>query len=61
MLETIALSEQHHRRLRLCVTNLTRRIGGVKSVERRRMNYLREEVGTRKACIIGKVVKNGMK
>ena len=36
--------------------NWIRRIAGVKRVERRRMNDLREEVGT-KACIVGNMVR----
>ena len=59
-LETFALSEVHQHKLQVCENNWIRRIAGVKRVERRRMKYLREEVGT-KACIVGKIVKSRMK
>ena len=52
---TLALSELHQHKIQVCENNWIRGIAGVKRVERRRMNYLREEVGT-KACIVGKLV-----
>ncbi len=55
-LETLALSKLHQNKLQVCENNWIRRIAGVKIVERRRMKYLREEIGT-KACIVGKIVK----
>ena len=59
-LETLDLSELHQHKLQVCENNWIRRIAGVKRVERRRMEDLREEVGT-KACIVGKIVKSRMK
>ena len=59
-LETLALSELHQHKLQVCENNWIRRIAGVKRVERRRMQDVREEVGT-KACIVGKIVKSRMK
>ena len=59
-LETLSLSELDQHKLQVCENNWTRRIAGVKRVERRRMKDLREEVGT-KACIVGRIVKNQMK
>ena len=59
-LETLALSELHQHKLRVCENNWIRRIAGVKRVERRRMKDLRQEVGT-KACLVGKIVKSRMK
>ena len=59
-LETLALSELHQHKLQVCENNWIRKIAGVRRVERRRMKYLREEVGT-KACIVGKLVKSRMK
>ena len=50
-LETLALSELHQHKLQICENNWIRRIAGIKRVERRRMKYLREEVGT-KACTV---------
>ena len=59
-LETLALSEVHQDKLQVCENNWISRIAGVRRVERRRMKYLREEVGT-KASIVGKIVINRMK
>ena len=59
-LETLALSELHQHKLQVCENNWIRIIAGVRRVERRRMNDLREKVGT-KACIVGKIVKSRMK
>ena len=56
----VALSEQQPCRLLVCENNWIRRVASVKRVERRRIKYLREEVGT-KACIVGKIVKSRMK
>ena len=46
-LETLALSELHQHKLQVCENNWIRRITGVRRVERWRMKYLREEVGTK--------------
>ena len=59
-LKTLALSELHQHKLRVCENNWIIRIAGVKIVERWIMKDLREEVGT-KACIVGKTVKSRMK
>ena len=59
-LETLVLSELQQHKLQVYENNWTRRIAGVKRVERRRMKDVREEVGT-KACIVGKIVKSRMK
>ena len=59
-LERLALSELHQHKLHVCENNWIKRITGVRRVGRRRMKYLREEVGT-KSCIVGKIVKSRMK
>ena len=60
-LDTLApLSELHQHKLQVCENNWIRKIAGVRRVERRRMNDMRVEVGT-KACIVGKIVKSRMK
>ena len=59
-LETLALSELHQHKLQVCENNWIRKIAGVRSVERRRINDLREEFGT-KPCVVGKIVKSRMK
>ena len=58
--DTLALTEQHQHKLQVCENNWTRRIAGVRRVDRRRMKDMREEVGT-KACVVGKIVKSRMK
>ena len=55
-LETLALSELHQHKLQVCENNWIRKIAGVRRVERRRMEDLREE-----ACIVGKIVESRMK
>ena len=42
--ETVALPERQQQRLQVCENNLGRRIVGMKTVERRRMDGLREEI-----------------
>ncbi len=59
-LETLALTELHQHKLQVCENNWIRRIAGVKRVERRRMQDVREEVGT-KDCIVGNIFKGRMK
>ena len=44
-LETLPVPEKHQHRLQVCENNWGRRIAGVKRVDRRRMDELREEVG----------------
>ena len=44
-LEMVALTERQQQRLQVCETNCFRRVTGVKRVERRRMDELREEIG----------------
>ena len=50
-LETLALSELHKHKLQLCENNWIRRIAGVRRVERRRMEHMREEIRI-KDCIV---------
>ena len=59
-LETLPVSEKHQHRLRVCENNWVRRIAGVKRVDRRRMDELREEVGIQK-CLMGRLVKSRLK
>ena len=59
-LETLPVFEKHQRRLQVCENNWVRRIAGVKRVDRRRMDELREEVGIQK-CLMGRLVKSRMK
>ena len=59
-LETLPVTEKHQHRLQLCENNWVRRIDGVKRVDRRRMDELREEVGIQK-CLMGRLVKSRMK
>ena len=47
------------RRLQVCENNWTRRIAGVKTVERRTLKDIREEVGTN-AYIVSKIVTSRM-
>ena len=48
-LDTVPLSELHQHKLQVCENNWIRRIPGVRGIERRRMNDLREEFGTIKS------------
>ena len=59
-LETLSLSELHQHKLQVCENNWIRKIAAVRRVERRRMKYMREDVGT-KVCIVGKIVKSRIK
>ena len=59
-IETLPVSEKHQHRLQVCENNWVRRIAGVKRVDRRRMDELREEVGIQK-CLMGRLVKNQLK
>ena len=59
-LETLHVTEKHQHRLQVCENNWVRRIAGVKRVDRRRMDELREEVGIQK-CLMGRLVKSRMK
>ena len=59
-LETLPVSEKHQHRLQVCENNWVRRIAGVKRVDRRRMDELREEVGIQK-CLMGRLVKSRLK
>ena len=59
-LETLPVFEKHQRRLQVCENNWVRRIAGVKRVDRRRMDELREKVGIQK-CLMGRLVKSRMK
>ena len=59
-LEALPVTEKHQHRLQVCENNWVRRIAGVKRVDRRRMDELREEVGIQK-CLMGRLVKSRMK
>ena len=59
-LNTLPVSEKHQHRLQVCENNWMRRIAGVKRVDRRRMDQLREEVGIQK-CLMGRLVKSRLK
>ena len=59
-LETLPVSEKHRHRLHVCENNWVRRIAGVKKVDRRRMDELREDVGIQK-CLMERLVKSEMK
>ena len=59
-LETLPVSEKQQHRLQVCENNWVRRIAGVKRVDRRRMDELREEVGIQK-CLMGRLVKSRLK
>ena len=59
-LETLPVSEKHQHRLQVCENNWVRRMAGVKVMDRRRMDELREEVGIQK-CLMGRLVKSRMK
>ncbi len=52
-LKTLPVSEKHQHRLQVCEHNWVRRIAGVKRMDRRRMDELREEVGIQK-CLLGR-------
>ena len=43
--ETVAQTEQHPKKLQVCENNWVRRIIGAKTVDRLRMDDLREEIG----------------
>lgn len=55
--ETMALTEEHQRRLQLCENNWTRRITRVKRIDKRRLKDLREEIGL-KTTLTKKVTRN---
>ena len=59
-LDTLPVSEKHKHRLQVCENNWVRRVAGVKRVDRRRMDELREEVGIRK-CLMGRLMKIRLK
>ncbi len=55
-LETMALTERQQQRLQVWENNWVRRIVGVKRVDRRRMDELREEIGVQMS-LMGRLVK----
>ena len=55
-LETVALTERQQQRLQVCENNWVRRIVGVKSVDRRSMDELKEEIGVQMS-LMGRLVK----
>ena len=55
-LETVTLTERHKQRLRVCENNWVRKVSGVKRVDRRRMDELREDIGVQMS-LTGKLVK----
>ena len=59
-LDTLPVSEKHQHRLQVCENNWVRRIAGVKRVDRRRMDELREEVGIQ-TCLMRRLVKSRIK
>ena len=59
-LETLPVSEKHQHRRQECENNWVRRIAGVKRVDRRRMDELREEVGIQQ-CLMGRLGKSRLK
>ena len=59
-LETLPVSEKHQHRLQVCENNWVRRIVGVKRVDRRRMDELREEVDIQN-CLMGRLGKSRLK
>ena len=59
-LDTLPVSEKHQHRMQVCENNWVRRIAGVKKMDRRRMDELREEVGIQK-CLMGRLAKSRMK
>ena len=59
-LEILPVSEKHQHRLQVYENNWVRQIAGVKRVERRRMDELREEIGIQK-CLMGRLVKSQLK
>ena len=48
-LETMAMTEKQQEGLQVCENNCVRRIAGVKIINKRRMEELREEVGVRES------------
>ena len=58
-LDTLPVTEKHQHRLQVCENSWVRRIAGVKRLDRRRMDELREEVGIEK-CLMGRLVKSRM-
>ena len=59
-LETVALTEQQQQKLHVCENNWVRRITSTKSVDRRRMNDLRKEVGIQ-CSLTGRLVRSRMR
>ena len=48
-IETMAMTEKQQEKLQVCENNRGRRIAGVKRIDKRRMEELREEVGVRES------------
>ena len=48
-LETLAMTEKEQEKLQVCENNWMRRIAGVKRIDKRRMEELREEVGVKES------------
>ena len=59
-LKTVTLTERQQQRLQVCENNCVRRIAGVKRVDRRRMDELREEIGVQMS-LTGRLVKCWLK
>ena len=55
-LEMVALTERQHQSLQVFENNWVRRIAGLKRVERRRMDELREDIGAQMS-LTGRLVK----
>ena len=59
-LEMVALTERQQQRLQVCEYNWVRRIAGVKRVDRRRMDELREVIGVQMS-LTERLVKSWLK
>ena len=59
-LETMAITEKQHEKLQVCENNLVRRNAGVKRIDKRRMEELKEEVGVREG-LTTKLVRSRLK
>jgi len=59
-LETVALTERQQQRLQVCENNWVRRIAGVKKMDRRWMDELREKIGVQMSLMV-RLVKSWLK
>ena len=56
----MVMTEKQQERLQVCENNCVRRIAGVKRINKRRMEELREEVGV-KECFTRKLVRSRLR